>query len=64
VKAFTTESLGLPGVTRSFANFSEAAVEASRSRIYGGIHYSFSGADGLASGRAIAQEVLQRFELT
>jgi hypothetical protein len=60
---FSTQSLGLPGVTRNFQNFSEAANEASRSRIYGGIHYSFSGADGLTSGRAIAREVLARFGL-
>lgn len=62
-RSFTTASLGLPGITRSFNNFHEAANEASRSRIFGGIHYSFSGLDGLASGRAIADEVLARFSV-
>ncbi len=59
--SFATDSLSLPGVERSFTNFQQAADEASRSRIYGGIHYSFSGQDGLDAGRAIAQHVLQSF---
>ncbi len=41
-QSFTTTSLGLPGVQRSFTSFAAAAVEAGRSRIYGGIHYQFS----------------------
>ncbi len=60
---FSTTSLGLPGVTRDFTSFNQAAEEASVSRIYGGIHYSFSGEDGLASGRAVAQEVLDLFSV-
>ena len=35
---FTLTSPALPGVTRSFASFSEAAEEASVSRIYNGNH--------------------------
>jgi Tol biopolymer transport system component len=60
-QAFTTTSLGLPGVERTFGSFRQAAEEASISRIYGGIHYKFSGEDGLEAGRAIADEVLARF---
>ncbi len=62
--SFTAESLGLPGVTRSFSNFDEAAEEAGRSRIYGGIHYIFSDVDGLEAGRAVAQQVLRAFSVT
>src|SRR5262249_7147764 len=40
--AFSTTSPGLPNVTRSFTSFQQAAEEAGRSRIYGGIHYQFS----------------------
>jgi hypothetical protein len=60
---FSTTSFGLPGVVRSFDNFHDAAMEASKSRIYGGIHYSFSGLDGLAAGHALADWVLERFSV-
>ncbi len=62
--AFTTNSPGLPGVTRSFASFTAAAQEAGQSRIYGGIHFQFGNQDGLAVGRAVANHVLARFSLT
>src|SRR5262249_28888254 len=61
---FTTDSLTLPGVTRTFASFSAAAAEAGRSRIYGGIHYEFSNQDGPATGRKIGDWVLQYFGST
>lgn len=51
---FTTGSDGLPGVERTFTSFSEAANEAGRSRIYGGIHFEFSDAPAIASGNSIA----------
>ena len=62
--AFTTTSLGLPGVSRSFTSFEQAAQEAGKSRIYGGIHFEFSNQDGLASGKALADFVLNRFTVT
>ncbi len=62
-QAFATTSNGLPGVSRSFTSFSQAAAEAGRSRIYGGIHYEFSNQDGQSLGRAVADEVLERFSL-
>ena len=49
----------LPGVTRSYASLSEAAEEAGMSRIYGGIHFSFSDVAGRAAGGAIASEVFE-----
>ncbi len=58
---FETTSPGLPGVVRSFESFWEAAAEAGRSRIYGGIHYEFANQDGQATGRAVADWVLQSF---
>ena len=60
--AFSTTSEGLIGVTRSFASFDAAAAEAGLSRIYGGIHYSFSNEDGQAAGRNLANYVLQTFD--
>jgi hypothetical protein len=61
--SFTTSSLGLPGVERTFNNFDAAADEAGRSRVYGGIHYEFSNRDGQAAGRALAQHVLNTFDV-
>lgn len=45
-------------VTRQFTSFAAAAEEASKSRIYGGIHYSFDGTAGLAAGKAIGEYVI------
>lgn len=42
---------------REFASFSQAANEAGRSRIYGGIHFEFDNQAGLKSGRAVGRYV-------
>jgi hypothetical protein len=55
--AFVTDSEDVPGVTRAFTSFAQAADEAGRSRIYGGIHFEFDNRDGLASGRAVGRFV-------
>ncbi len=58
---FTTTSDGLPGVTRSFTRFSEAANEAGMSRIYGGIHWAFDNTAGLESGRKVGEYVARNY---
>ncbi len=58
---FTTTSDAMPGVTRSFTSFAQAAQEAGQSRIYGGIHYQFDNQDGLKMGTQIGQFVLANF---
>jgi len=55
--SFSTTSDALPGVTRSFTRFSDAAEEAGQSRIYGGIHWQFDNQAGLASGTALGEHV-------
>lgn len=63
-------SLTSEGVTLSFRSFSEAAEDAGRSRIYGGIHFQADNEFGSAAGRAIgawqaanmAQPVQRRIE--
>jgi membrane-associated phospholipid phosphatase len=55
---FTATSDGMPGVTRSFTSFAQAADEAGMSRIYGGIHYMFDNLEGLACGQKVGQYVL------
>jgi hypothetical protein len=52
----TTDSAA-PGEIRRYASFSQAAEEAGRSRLDGGIHFRFSHQDAQAAGRAIAGEI-------
>ena len=47
--------------TRSYSSFSQAAEEAGRSRIYGGIHFEFDNRGGLQSGRAVGQYIFDHF---
>ncbi len=58
---FTTWSPDLPGVTRSFASFTAAALEAGMSRVYGGIHYQFDNQEGLSSGNLVGTQVVSKF---
>ena len=53
--AFSTGSDFLPGVTRSFTSFSDAASEAAMSRVYGGIHFRFASDDGMTAGLEIGE---------
>ena len=55
---FTLKSDELPGVTRSYSSFSQAAQENGMSRIYLGIHFSFDNVQGQACGRAVADYVV------
>ena len=55
---FTTKSDSLKGVTRSFNSFSQCAHEMGLSRIFGGIHYSFSNTEGLKLGERVADHAL------
>jgi hypothetical protein len=59
--AFTSTSDFIPGVTRSFTSFSEAADENARSRLLAGIHWSFDNVDGMAAGRALGAYVVDKF---
>jgi hypothetical protein len=46
------------GIARTYPGFSAAAAEAGQSRIFAGIHFGFSNQEGLAKGKAIAEEIL------
>lgn len=59
--AFTTAAEDPPGQTRSFASFSQAAMEAGMSRIYGGIHFMSANLSGLACGAATGGYVMDNF---
>jgi hypothetical protein len=62
--SFTATENTLPGVTRSYTSFDQAAAEAGMSRIYGGIHFPFSNQDGQTAGHALGQDVLGYFNIT
>ena len=59
-----TSDLRYIGMQRHFNSFSEAAAEASISRVFGGIHYRFSVDAGAEMGRklgtCIAEKLLTR----
>jgi hypothetical protein len=52
---FTIGSDDMPGYSRSFRSFAQAANEAGESRVVGGIHYFFDNEAALASGRALGR---------
>lgn len=45
---------------RTFPSWDAMASEASKSRIYGGIHYRFDSEDGIEVGHCVAQKALER----
>jgi hypothetical protein len=52
---------GLPGVTRHFDGFWQAAEEEAMARIYGGIHYRFDQEAGQQVGASVAEFVFANF---
>jgi membrane-associated phospholipid phosphatase len=54
---FTLTSDELPGVTRSYTSFSQAALENAMSRVYLGVHYLFDSTNGINVGDAIGNTV-------
>ncbi len=58
--AFDVTSETLPGVTRSFNQFSAAMREASLSRIFAGVHYRFDEDDGEQLGSDVAKLAIAR----
>ena len=55
---FAATSLTLPGVTRHFRSFAQAAEENGLSRLYAGIHVRHAIHDGRRQGRGIGRAVV------
>jgi hypothetical protein len=55
--SFAGEQPGSP--ERSYPGFAEAAREAGRSRIYGGIHFQFSNEAGREAGKELGREIVR-----
>lgn len=49
--------------SRHFDDFHQAADEAARSRLYGGIHYPMANENGLTQGQCVADSVLEAIDL-
>jgi hypothetical protein len=60
---FTIGSDDMPGYSRSFTSFAQAANEAGESRIFGGIHFEFDNHAGLQAGRALGAYIASDFLL-
>jgi hypothetical protein len=56
---FTVESDAMPGITRSFRNFSSALEEVKNARIFAGIHFRSATEDGQVLGESVAHYVLE-----
>ena len=53
VVSFSTTSTTQPGVTRSFASFSQAAQENGNSRVYIGFHFRHAVTEGIKLGTKV-----------
>jgi hypothetical protein len=56
----TLDSRGV--ITRTYTSLSAAAEENSQSRVFGGIHFTFAGVEGVALGERVAKETLAKFD--
>jgi len=52
-------SLTLPGVTRAYRGFSQAAEENGLSRIFAGIHFRYAVQEGRRQGRSVGRAVAE-----
>jgi len=58
---FSTTATTLPGVTREFGSFSEAAQENANSRIYIGFHFRHATIEGLKLGGKIGKVAFNHY---
>ena len=58
--AFTTDSNGMPGVTRAFPNFNASVDEIVEARIVSGIHFRFADEDAKKVGTAVGEYIIDR----
>ena len=59
---FAVTSPFLPGHTRRYASFSQAAREAGMSRVFGGIHFVHAVEDGWAAGERVGRDVSRKLQ--
>jgi hypothetical protein len=59
--SFSIPSQELPGVSRSFSSFTQAAQENADSRLFGGVHVDLATVDGVAIGKDVGNFVFDNF---
>ena len=59
---FTATSDDVPGEVRRFDSLRACADKIAQSRVYAGIHFGFSGKNGLELGRKVAEFAAANFE--
>jgi hypothetical protein len=59
--SFSTTATTVPGVTRSFTSFSEAAVENGNSRIYVGFHFRHAVTEGIKLGSKVGKVAFNHY---
>ena len=59
--SFEIPSQELPGVSRSYGSFSQAADENADSRLFGGVHINAANIDGVLVGEQIGNFVFDNF---
>ncbi|MGB3652044.1 MAG: hypothetical protein WBA41_12640 [Rivularia sp. (in: cyanobacteria)] len=59
--SFEIPSQELPGVSRSYNSFSQAADENADSRLFGGVHINAANVDGVAVGQDVGSFVFENF---
>lgn len=62
--ALTPFTISNAGITRSFPSFSAAAIEAGKSRIWGGFHFEFSNTRFVELAKTVGQEVMANLGVT
>jgi hypothetical protein len=62
--SFTATSSDMPGVTRNYTSFAQAATEAGRSGIFAGTDFQFSNTAGQKLGQQVGNLVVQAFDIS
>ena len=61
--SFDIPSQELPGVSRSYGSFSQAANENADSRLFGGVHIDAANVDGVSVGQDVGNFVFDRYPI-
>ncbi len=59
--SFEIPSMELPGVSRSYGSFTQAANENADSRLFGGVHINAANVDGVSVGQEVGNFVFDNF---
>jgi len=61
--SYEIPSMELPGVSRSYGSFTQAANENADSRLFGGVHINAANVDGVSVGQEVGNFVFDNFQI-